>query len=191
MTTRLLLVALLAVVATIATAGTGPYVALSPYGNLLHLNFDYDEPGTGDAVHPDDTLAAWAMELGWRVSPSWSLALERLASADSEDHQDHEYNHLLLRVDWFPTAGNWWLGSGIGFAGADGLETVTHWGGRFVPSGGGFAMVVGAGAERPLSDHWAVRGRLDFVRETNLPADTTDRMDVHGWRAGLLLVWCP
>ena len=59
-------------------ADAGPYVAVSPATDAVHLHFDYDQAGTDQDVHPDDSLPAWAWELGWRFAGSWAVALDRL-----------------------------------------------------------------------------------------------------------------
>ncbi len=189
---RIIVALVLLSLAAIASATeTGPYLAVSPATDAVHLHFDYDRAGTDDTVHPDDSLPVWAVELGWRVAPGWSLAIERLDSPNSLRGRHHEYVHLLLRTEWYPTADRWWVGLGLGLAEVQGLAQELPWGGTVIPRGSGVVFTGGTGLDLPLADHWAVRGRLDLLVMRHVAVDTGDRMNAVGLRTGLLLIWRP
>ena len=168
---------------------TGPYLGLSPITGVFSIEYEFYHSGLERDVKPHDVLPAWGFELGWRLSPYWSLGFSHMSSVLSEDDTRPDFNQSLLRLDWSPTGGLWWVSLGAGIGNIDDIEVFNYAGEPYFKSGTGFTANLGIGADLPLTEALALRGRGEYTRQEWIP-DTTP-LTVTGWSLSASIVWFP
>ena len=113
-----------------------------------------------------------------------------MKSSGVDENKHQEFKNLLLRYDWNPTAGLWWVSFAGGFASMKGGGIYGTSGYPYIESGAGVALAFGLGIDLVLTRNFVLRGRVEhlLVRPW-IPESGGFKVD--GWTLGATLVWFP
>ncbi len=113
-----------------------------------------------------------------------------MKSPGSDKNLDQEFEDILMRLDWSPTGGRWWVSFAGGLAPMEGGGISGTSGYPHIQQGAGVGLAVGLGADLGLTQSFVLRVRAEhLIARPWIPE--SGGFEVEGWTLGSALVWFP
>lgn len=171
----------------------GPYFVLAPYTHAIRMDMDYFLTDFETRTSSGEWRRFWRFGFGWAFSQKFTLGYEFGSTGEGPYDGNHEYSINILRMNWFPTGGAWYLSGGGGLGSADaplkwtpGYEYGTVYDGSWL-------VTLGAGYEIPIWRNLALQLQADWMQQRAYSHEGQSgyRIDVDSWTAGVTLIWYP
>jgi len=171
----------------------GPYFILAPYTQAIHMDMEYLLTDYQTRTSSSEWRAFWRFGFGWAFSQKVSLGVDFGSTGEGLYDEHHEYDTSVLRLNWFPTGGAWYVTGGGGIGSADAPLNWTpgyEYGTVYDAS---WLVTIGAGYEFPIWRNLALQGQVDWLQQRAHQHEGQSGywIDVDSWIVGMTLIWYP